>query len=143
METWHIIAAIGTVLIILEIFTPSFFMLPAGVAFLVTSFFATWVDDRTTLLGILAALLLVVYSICYRFIWPKLNRKIAAAKTGVDAMVGKTAVVSEAITPDGMAGYVKLYGDVWRALADEAIEVGARVTIIRTDGNKVIVAREG
>ena len=44
------------------------------------------------------------------------------------------------ISPES-AGYVKLYGDEWKALSrfGDIFPVGTRVVIVKVDGNKVLV----
>lgn len=62
-------------------------------------------------------------------------------KTNVDALVGKTAIVSERIDPDTNKGRVIIEGENWRGQsADEAfIEVGEKVTVVRVEGTKLVV----
>ncbi len=139
MEIWLLLAIIGVVLVILEIFTPSFVMLPAGLAFLLTAAISPFLSSLTANLAALTVNLVIVYGVFYRFVWPRLTK--TAPRTAAFGMVGKVATVVEAIQPDGSSGYVKLYGDTWRAVANEAIEVGEKVTILATEGNKVVVAR--
>lgn len=137
MENWHIFAALGVILVILEIFTPSFFMLPAGVAFLLTAAWAPLLDSLTANIGVLALHLIVIYTIFYLWVWPRMSKK--APQTNASGMSGQIATVTEAVRPDGTSGYVKLYGDSWRAISEHSFEIGERVVILRTDGNKVVV----
>lgn len=60
--------------------------------------------------------------------------------TNVDALIGKTGMVVQEILTH-KPGYVKIRGEVWSAEHQykEALPVGTEVTIIRVDGNKVIV----
>jgi membrane protein implicated in regulation of membrane protease activity len=59
-------------------------------------------------------------------------------KTNVYTMIGKTAVVSEAITPNTV-GSVKVRGQVWSAIASASIPVGTEVRILEIEGVKLIV----
>gem|GEM_PF-1709431 len=137
METWHYFAAMGVVLALVEIFTPTFFTMPAGLAFLATAAVGTMLDDTTLLFLVLAINLGVTYGVFYKFVWPRLQK--SSPKTNADAMAGKIVTVSERIDPKTGEGYVKLYGDTWRVVAKDAFEVGDRVVITATVGNKVIV----
>lgn len=139
MESWHWFTFLGILFIVLEIFTPSFFMLPAGVAFLLTAFWSLFIQDIGGLLALLGTHLLIVYWVSYKYVWPRLTRR--APKAPQLGIVGKIATVTEAITRDGNHGYVKLYGDSWRAIAQEEFSVGEQVRIIDTEGNKVVVER--
>lgn len=137
MEPWQILAIVGVVLLLAEFFTPSFFTLPAGLAFLVTAGVAAFVVDWRILLAVLTTNLLVVYWIFQRHVWPRVKRE--RKEMNASGMIGQTAVVTEAVDPDVGAGYVKLYGDSWRVVSDRAFDVGAKVKIIGTDGNKVVI----
>ena len=138
MEPWLILAIIGALLAISEIFTAGFFMLPAGIAFMLTAVFApvlkTWPTTLLTLTGLLG----LTYVLFYVGVWPKMRPK-AEGQTGVNGMIGKTAVVTEEITSESGVGYVQLYGDSWRAISETPFATGAKVKILATEGNKVIV----
>lgn len=137
MEYWHVLAVLGVAFLIAEIFVPSFFMAPAGLAFLVTAAFSPWLGF-TSMMGVLALSLLAVYAVFYFFVWPRLPLS-QGPRTNVSGMIGKIAVVIEPIQPDGSSGSVQLYGDTWRALSDQPFQVGQRVVILSLEGNKVLV----
>ena len=61
--------------------------------------------------------------------------------TNADRMVGQTAVVTETIDNLAAAGQVQLKGQTWTARSEEdtPIPSGARVTVTRIEGVKVIV----
>ena len=64
-------------------------------------------------------------------------------RTGVDALLGKTAIVTERIGP-GTTGRVKVDGEDWRGASSDAtvIEPGTPVTIIQVDGTTLLVEKE-
>lgn len=64
-------------------------------------------------------------------------------RTGVDALLGKTGVVTERIGP-GVPGRVKVEGEDWRGASSDAtvIEPGTQVTIIQVDGTTLLVEKE-
>lgn len=64
-------------------------------------------------------------------------------RTGVDALLGKTGIVTERIGP-GLPGRVKVEGEDWRgASSDETvIEPGTHVTVIQVDGTTLMVEKE-
>lgn len=65
-------------------------------------------------------------------------------RTGVDALLGKTAIVTERIVPQTGAGRVKVDGEDWRGASSDAtpIEPGTRVTVIQVDGTTLMVEKE-
>lgn len=64
-------------------------------------------------------------------------------RTGVDALLGKTGIVTERIGP-GRPGRVKVEGEDWRGASSDAgvIEPGTQVTIIQVDGTTLMVEKE-
>jgi membrane protein implicated in regulation of membrane protease activity len=138
MEPWLILAIIGALLAISEVFTAGFFMLPAGIAFMLTAAFAPVLNEWPSTLLTLAGLLALTYVLFYLGVWPKMRVK-STGLTGASGMIGKVAVVTEAITAEAGVGYVQLYGDSWRAVSETPFASGAKVKILATEGNKVIV----
>ncbi len=124
---------------VLEIFVPGFVLLPIGVG-LFTAAFWTYVTDSTAVVIALAT----IHSAAAFLISHKLyrNKSPAPFPTNTDHMIGQKVLVTEPIHPQ-LGGYVKLYGDQWKAMSDksEAIEVGEEVIIQSLSGNKVIVTR--
>ena len=71
-----------------------------------------------------------------KYVTPKIQ------PTNVDAIIGREAVVSEAIRPLEGTGQVKVGGQIWSARTDEqtdCIPEGAIVTILRVEGVKLFV----
>ena len=64
-------------------------------------------------------------------------------RTGVDALLGKTGIVTERIGP-GRPGRVKVEGEDWRGASSDAevIEPGTQVTVIQVDGTTLMVEKE-
>lgn len=64
-------------------------------------------------------------------------------RTGVDALLGKTGIVTERIGP-GLPGRVKVDGEDWRGASSDAavIEPGTQVTVIQVDGTTLMVEKE-
>ncbi|MFI9007649.1 NfeD family protein [Actinosynnema sp. NPDC053489] len=73
---------------------------------------------------------------------PAIKRRMALGtghKSGVEALVGSTAVVVS--TVDGHGGRVRIAGEVWsaRSLDREVIEPGAEVTVVEISGATAVV----
>ncbi|GAA3533760.1 NfeD family protein [Aeromicrobium panaciterrae] len=77
------------------------------------------------------------------FVRPPMVAKLHAGPTlatGHEALVGRSAVVSEPVDKHG--GRVKLSGEVWSARAesdDESFETGTEVRVTRIDGATAVV----
>lgn len=74
------------------------------------------------------------------FLRPRVLQKLAeqGEPTNVDALVGQTGRVTEALEP-GSTGRVKLASEEWRARADQAIAAGQSVRVRSVVGNTVEV----
>ena len=64
-----------------------------------------------------------------------------AAVTGIGGLVGQTAQALTAIEP-GMTGRVSIHGEIWQAIAAEAIPQGARVHITNVEGLTLVVRKD-
>lgn len=141
LEAWQFYLSLGILFMGLEILAPGFVLFPIGVAFALTALFALKISSITVQLAILGVLLIAIFYLFRRFLPKEYHEKI---KTGVDDLIGKTVVVEEAISDDGQHGYVKLYGDSWRALSknEQEIAKGEKAVIVEVIGNKVIVEKK-
>ena len=65
-------------------------------------------------------------------------------KTNTDRLIGKTAIVTDSITPDKFAGTVTVGGQVWSAVSSDGkpIESGKEVNIEAIDGVKLVVSEK-
>lgn len=139
LPLWQCFIAFGLLLVVLEIFVSGFIILPVGLGFILAGFFSPLFDSWTGQLISLAANIIVIVLLFELIIKPKLQTKKVA--TNADSMLGKEVTVTEAIDPRTEQGYVKLYGDQWKALSVDQtrLEVGQKARIEKVDGNKVIV----
>lgn len=128
LPTWQLWLLGALVLFALEIFTPGFILACFGVGALLAV--------PTTLLG--GSWLVQVIAFCVGSLlalWllqPLMCRWFAThdTKTGMDALIGKHASLTQSISPEG-EGLVAIDGDIWRAVSTSGLEIpqGARVRI--------------
>lgn len=121
-----------------EILTVEFFLLWFSVGAIgaaATACFYSFVYQL--LVFVLLSLILVIYS-------RKMILGKNETKTNVGALVGKSALVIEAIQKIYCdRGLVKINGEIWRAYTEEEeIPAGKMVTIIEVSGTKLKVIRE-
>ena len=65
----------------------------------------------------------------------------ARPRTGSESIIGRTAVVVEDLTPEGL---VKLDGELWSAeCVNGAAKRGERVSVVGLNGTRVLVERRG
>ncbi|MDR2545686.1 MAG: NfeD family protein [Methanobrevibacter sp.] len=136
LEFWIMLAV---AFILGEIITMSFFSLSISVG----AGFAALINylnyDYTTQLSTFV----VVTIICVLLSKPiakKLTSGSPLKKSNSDRLIGEEAIVIKKIVPDEM-GTVKILGDVWKAIADEEIDVGEKVIVKEINGVKLIVEK--
>ena len=132
---------LGLILMIAEIFIPSFFIFWFGVGAVVAGLTAWFwgVVPQTIVFLVTSGILVLLTRPLARKLVGESPRKI-----NVDDIVGKEALVVEKIDNIGGTGVVKVDGDRWRALSenDEVIEEGEKVIIVKVEGAHVVVKRK-
>ena len=144
MEPWHIWVILATALFVLEIFTPGFVLAAFAVGCLASAL--------ASAAGLSLTLQLFAFSVgtltAFLGIRPLVLRKLHAGdhsfRSNVDALVGKTARVLEAVDPGSDTGRVNVAGEDWRAISatGEPIASGSTVMVVEVDGAKVVVVPE-
>jgi membrane protein implicated in regulation of membrane protease activity len=141
MDAWMIWAVVAVVLVIIEIFTPSFFSVCLAVGALSSSVAAA--------VGLPLAWQLVLFAVgstvAFVFVRPVMMKyflKKDRLKTGVDALVGRVAKVSEVLDP---MGRVAIDGDDWRAVEVDGAHarVGDSVEIVKVESATLHVKKTG
>jgi membrane protein implicated in regulation of membrane protease activity len=145
MQDWHYWTIAGILLIIVEMFTFSFFSASFGVAALITAF-AAWNNA-----GLTAELTTFAISsaVCLALIRPLFTGIIYKWSDNrpmlTDAMMSQTGTVVDEIEPGGGYGRVKIGGEEWRAQAVDAngIPTGSRVQVAAVEGATLRVRLAG
>ena len=135
-----LVAAI--ILLILEVFTGTFFILWIGISAFIAGIFAFFAPQW--LVWIIFAVASVVLLWLTRPLAHRLHASLPV-RTNVDALVGQTAIVIETIDPIANLGRVRVGSDEWRARAEEVIERGNKVRVLAVEGTALVVEpiREG
>ncbi|HDG61646.1 MAG: hypothetical protein B5M49_00930 [Thermotoga sp. 4484_232] len=132
---------LGLILMIAEIFIPSFFIFWFGVGAVVaglTSWFWGVVPQTIVFLVTSGVLVLLTRPLAKKLVGE------SPRKINVDEIVGKEALVIERIDNVKGTGVIKVNGDRWRALSenDEVIEKGKKVMVVKVEGAHVVVRRK-
>ena len=140
VETWQIYTVIALILIIAEIGVPGFVLFPIGLGVLATVPWTLFVSSPPWQILIMAVNIGLSLWLVRKYI-PK-KEDANQLKTNVDHMIGKTGTVQDDIDNETDSGYMKLYGDSWRAISADGstIPKGAKIVIEKMDGNKVVVS---
>ncbi|MCH2108606.1 MAG: NfeD family protein [Polyangiaceae bacterium] len=134
-----ILGLLGVFFLVLEIFVTGFVTLPAGTAFCMAALLAPLASNSLEIVFISLLSLVANYLAFWKFVWPRMDHH--RVHTAADGMIGKVAVAIDDLGPHKEAAYIKLYGDTWRAQAQEAIPAGSKVVITKLEGNQVHVER--
>jgi len=140
-ELWHIWVIAGVLLLVLEVFTPSFVAGSFGIGAILTAVIAS-ITDNINVQIVAFCVLSVLSFVLIRPFLKKIDKKRETA-TNIDSLTGQVLLVTEDIGPDNSAGYVKADGDLWRAIEVNGYEIktGGKAKVIRVDGNTLYVEK--
>ena len=147
MSGWQIWTVAGVLLLVAEMFAPGFWL-----ACVAIGCFAAGLVGLTPV-GLTGQVIAFAASTLASLVGirPFLRRHFrlepgTGVRTNVDALLGKTGVVTERIDAGrgGRAGRVIVEGENWRgASVDGAVlEPGTRVMVVQVDGTTLMVERE-
>lgn len=149
MSDWQIWIVVAALLLVAEMFTPGFWLasvavgcLAAAVAGLLPiSLLGQFLVFAGGTMGSLFGLRPVLVR---RFLHPPGS----GVRTNVEALLGKSGVVTKRFDPVTRAGRVVVEGEDWRGAVLEgggiaALEPGTRVIVVQVDGSTLLVEKEG
>ncbi|RKN42488.1 NfeD family protein [Streptomyces hoynatensis] len=134
---WWLIAAGGFAIVLVLTAMPELGMLAAGA---VAAALTAGVTDSLILQVVVFALVSTALIVVVQPIARRSRTGPPALSTGVDALMGKTAIVLERV--DGTSGRIKLAGEEWSARSlgeDDTYEAGTQVSVVEIDGATAIV----
>ena len=140
MNTLYLWLVVAGVTLVLELVTPAFLFICFTGGALVAALSTIWID-HITYQAVIFALVSVILIPLTRPIARKMSRK-DAAKTNIDALVGRTAYVLQDIDPARNLGKVRIGSEEWRAIADNPIPAETKVVVTRVEGTTVTVIVE-
>jgi membrane protein implicated in regulation of membrane protease activity len=142
MDAWMLWILLAVILAVGEMMSVSFFLAPFAVGALLGG-----LADLAGASAVVAFLVFLLSSgLLFGVVRPIARRHLrtpARLRTGTDALIGRTAVVTELIDNDAGSGSVKLDGELWTARAyeeDEVIAAGRRVHVVEIKGATALVS---
>jgi membrane-bound serine protease (ClpP class) len=131
-------------LFISEIFIPAFGILTAGgvVSFIIGSLvlFSNNPQSLTVDTGLIAVVVIIIVVFVIFAIGAIVRGQRRQIATGVEVLIGKTAVVRTTLNPRGS---VFVEGELWAASIDDgSVESGEEVLITKVEGLKLLVTRK-
>lgn len=141
MEIWHIWAIVATLFVIGEMLTAGFALICFAVGAVGGAIGAAAGASLEWQLGIFALATLVAF-LAVRPLLKRLSAK-DEVPTNADALIGRTAKVTECIEVGGR-GRVAIDGDIWQAESNEQSDIleGEKVEIISRESIILTVRRK-
>ena len=134
---WWLVAAGGFAIVLVLTAMPELGMLAAGA---VAAALTAGVTGNLVLQVLAFALVSTALLVVVRPLARRARTGPPALRTGVDALMGRTAIVLERV--DSTSGRIKLAGEEWSARSlgeDDIFEAGAQVSVVEIDGATAIV----
>ena len=144
MDAWTIWLIVMGLLLIIELLSQMMWALCLAVGCLgglvgsLLGISVPWQVLILALLSIVAYILLV--PLFQKWHALSVDKKGREARTGMDALLGRTAIVSEEITP-GRPGRVRIDGDNWQVVADSPSDTVRRGTEVVVTGYDSIILK--
>lgn len=143
VEVWHIWVIAALVFGIIEIFAPSFIAMSIAIGCLLSALGAGFDASFKVQLLLFSAGTALSFFAVRPFMLKFAHRKSNAVKTNVDALVGKTGRVTEAVDNAANTGRAIVDGDDWRVLTEDnsTVNAGEIVEVVKVDSTRLIVRK--
>lgn len=143
LEPWHIWVIIALIFAIVEIFAPSFIAMSIAVGCLLSALGAGFEASFKLQLLLFSVGTAISFFAVRPFMLKFAHRKSNAVKTNVDALVGKTGRVTEAIDNAANTGRAMVDGDDWRVLTEDnsTVNAGEIIEVVKVDSTRLIVRK--
>ncbi len=131
MILWKVFLALGFILLILELITPTTFFLSLAIGSFATGILAIFVKTFNVLIPVFVIVSVASLMLFRPFLRERLKGK---EESGIDEKyIGKTAKVTEKVTKT--SGVISIYGERWeaRTLSDEDFLENSEVKIVKND----------
>jgi len=132
---------IGILLLISEVVVPGFFIAIPGTVITVLGLIGaiepSFLESKWTPLVMLMVAIPTFFGTIY--FYKKFGPTAPPITTVATSLAGKTGKVTSEIDPDSLKGKVKIEHQLWSAIADTPIPVGARVEVVDSEGVHVRV----
>ena len=135
MEAYHWWLIVAFVLTICEIFTSGFFVFCFAVGCIVAAIVAVFGMGVNAQIFTLIAVTIACFFLVRPFMLKLMSRKGGEVATNADAVLGRTASVTEEINYPKGTGRVQIDGDDWKAVSAEKniIAIGEKVVVTNRD----------
>jgi len=134
---------LGVVFIVLEIFTPGFFLFLTGIAAIVTGGLSYLFPTVIWLQWAFFVVLTVLALVFLRGVLLNKVQPTESKNSNVDGLIGKKALVIRTIEPESLKGQVRIEGEIWLAQTTDGSVISEQeeVVVQGVSGTKLIVGR--
>lgn len=144
MTYWQLWLFLAIAFFIVEILTPSFFMICFSFGAILASAFSLFYSNQyiASIIFLFSAFLLAIFMRPILLKYFKLGKD--EIKTNIDALIDKTGIVLEEIDNYKGLGRVKISGQDWsakNAITDETIKKDSLVKVVKIEGVKLFVQK--
>jgi len=134
----------GAILLIIEGLSPGVFMLIPGTVLVILGIVGYIFPDF--LYSMYSPILVLIVGIPVTVGTVKMYQVLARPEppttTIVESLIGREGIVTVRTDPRNIIGKVRIGTDTWSATSSEPIEAGETVTVIKSEGVHVTVARK-
>lgn len=140
---WLVWLVAGILLIVAEILTPGFVLACFSFGCFAAAIAAALDFNFTVQLIVFSATTFVVFLSIRPFVFKFRTHREQETRTNVERLVGLSAIALEEI--NDLQGEAKLEGEVWTSRSEngQIFPAGAKVRVLRVEGNKLIVGPNG
>ncbi|MBO7219660.1 MAG: NfeD family protein [Alistipes sp.] len=132
MEVWHIWVIAALIFFVIEMFTSDFSIICLSFGCFGAAIGAACDVELKIQLLIFSIATLLAFALIRPALKKLLSRNKKEVPTNADALIGRHAIVSEAINPATQQGRVAIDGDDWKAVSEDntPIEKGSQVEVV-------------
>ena len=145
MEVWHVWMIIALLLVVVEVFTSGFAVLCFSIGAVAAAVMSATDCELKWQILVFAVFSALAFVLVRPLLLKSFARnKVSEVKCGVEALVGRTATVTEAIDCSRNQGRVAVDGDDWKAVTEDGsvVAVGEKVEILRVDSIVLTVRKK-
>jgi membrane protein implicated in regulation of membrane protease activity len=145
VSAWQLWLVGAVILLVTEMFVPTgFFFTSVAIGALAAMVISLLPVGLTIQILALAAGTLLSAVAIRPFLLARLKLRGGELRTNVDALIGKSGIVTERLDPMTGKGRVLVGGEDWRGatIDNTALEPGTRIMVIKVDGTTLQVDKE-
>ena len=135
MEMWMIWLIAAVIFAIIEIYTPSFFIIWFSVGSVAAAISSIFTDNELIQLSVFVAVS-AIFTFSTKKLADKFINKKNSYKTNSDKLIGDIGIVTDTIDPFKNEGRIKISGESWKATSNDGsiIEKDTTVVVEKIDG---------